>query len=233
MLGKYRRFHSGPMPTPSSSSPAAKITPPTYPRNLVDIRSALHWVHRASAYRLPEELLTVILHHANYDCLHFAANADRHDERTSYGPEARAVPYVETKPLKFLKDGEHPEWTGRVKRITLKAKSKDQGWVSDPKSGSWSWLEVGRTKLAHVVALEGGGDKVRRGPEWARNPVAKKEWTVHERTFDVDEVGGEMKTWMESLENGHRVSIVPMARYSGWQCCLTEGSVDVEVEVWK
>ncbi|KAF2165151.1 hypothetical protein M409DRAFT_24540 [Zasmidium cellare ATCC 36951] len=229
MLGKYRRFNSRPE---SSSSPTTML-PPNYPRHPSDIRSVLHWLHRASQYRLPEELLTAILHQANYDCLHITANVKGHNERRSYGPETKAIPYVETTPLRYLKDDMNKDWTGRVRKITLKAKGKDQGWFTNKGTESWSWFEVGRTKQIHVVALEGSGDKVKRGPCWARNPVSGEDWTLHEEVFDVDEVGGEMKEWMESLENGHKISIVPMARYREWRCQVEEASVDVEIEVWR
>lgn len=227
MLGKYRRFSS--LPEPSSSM---VMLPPNYPRDPSDIRSALHWVHRASGYRLPEELLTVILHHANYDCLHFIANVQGHNQRRSYGPETKAIPYVETTALRYLKDEAHKDWTGRVRKITLKAKGKDQGWVEDKRSDSWTWFELGRTKQT-FAALEGGGDKVRRGPCWARNPVSGQDWTLHEEVLNVDEATGEVKEWIESLENGHKISIVPMARFQSWVCQVEEASIDVEVEIWR
>jgi hypothetical protein len=49
---------------------------------------------------------------------------------------------------------------------------------------------------------------------------------------DEMSVGEDLRQWIRELRVGDRVSIVPMARYGGWQCRVMKASIDVEVEVW-
>ncbi|KAK4631646.1 hypothetical protein CLAFUW4_02531 [Fulvia fulva] len=211
--------------TSSAAAAAESNQPATFPRTPTDVLDTIRWLQRASQHRLPNELIKMILHNADYDCIHFLASHNTLVSRFSTGEETPLQPYLATTPLLYLPTQSSSEG-GRIRRVTVRATGKDQGWCQNREGGFWSWYELGKN---------GVNGEQQRGPVWARNAMAKKEPQDHEMVYDAErpeDSSSEVKAWVEDLKNGDAVSIVPMARFKGWSCNVLKASIDVEVEVW-
>lgn len=207
---------------PKDNQPAER-----YPRNRNDILQTISHINRATSHTLPEELLKIILYQADYDCIHLTSTLSKQVNvisRTGEGPPAR--PCVETRPLAHL--GTVPN-TGRVRSVHLKFTGRDQGWTSESGTSSWSWFEVGRRRPE--------SEEVRDRLTLAHNAVAGRNWQDFEIYWHMEEemsqdVGTDLRAWFGGLRDEDMVSIVPMARYAGWQCRVLRASIDIEIELW-
>ncbi|USW54193.1 hypothetical protein Slin15195_G075120 [Septoria linicola] len=214
-----------------SSSSNAPRSQGQYPRTPEDVSRTVQYLHKASPSHLPAELLTMILSLADYDCIHFSVHADKSVTRRSQSSnETPRLPYIETEPLRYLSSPGSAHsgagFAGRIRAVRLQVTGKDQGWGGDG-SGSWSWFEVASRQSTSTGPTTG---RISAGLRWAQNEVASKEWQQHEADLESNE---DLGTWASSLKNGDRVSILPMARFPGWACTASAGSIDVEVEVWR
>ena len=203
-----------------------------YPRTPADVDGAILWLSRASNYKLPPELFKVILPLADYDYIYFHASADHSYTATSEGPETQPIPYLELPPLRYLNktDRENP---ARIRRLYLEISGRDQGWVTAQDGKSWSWFELGKRRSTSDSAA---GSEVERGLVWCRNPVAGIQFKEQKLTYDADDpvkTGEALQEWVEGLDNGERVCVVPMARFGGWECNVRRARIEVEVEVWR
>ncbi|EME47268.1 hypothetical protein DOTSEDRAFT_113509, partial [Dothistroma septosporum NZE10] len=182
---------------------------------------------------IPNELIKLIFYHAHYDCIHFRAAHNVPERRFSTGRESCPEPYLETRPLHYLTPAESTAEStesiserGRIRKVIVKATAHDQGWCQNKAEGSWTWFELSK---------KNSEDNPERGPEWARNATAEKTPQDHELVYDAEypeQTSQEVRVWVERLQNGDSVGIVPMARFSGWSCNVLKASIDVEVEVW-
>jgi hypothetical protein len=71
--------------------------------------------------------------------------------------------------------------------------------------------------------------------------MASNEWQEHEMCLFLDEDSGldgetdaeaELRQMISELRDGDALSIVPMAKFAGWQCHVRSAEIDVEVEIW-
>ncbi|EME41950.1 hypothetical protein DOTSEDRAFT_135263 [Dothistroma septosporum NZE10] len=203
-----------------------------YPRTPADVDGAILWLSRASNYKLPPELLKVILPQADYDSIRFHASADHAYTESSDGPETTPMPYLETCPLRYL-DKINSETPCRIRRLHLEVSGRDQGWVTAQDGKSWSWFELGKRKTGGATGTE---EEVERGLVWCRNPVAGIQYKEQKLTYDADDhekTGEALQEWVQGLENGDKIAIVPMARFGGWECNVRRARIEVEVEVWR
>lgn len=231
--------NSRPQPRPSPSPP--EQTPEQspdqhFPRHPRHVYSALQTLRIASNGRLSDELLKPILYHADYDCVHYRVTSSAQSSRHSSGPETQPRPYIETGQLQWLGDFELAQHdgqsvqklNGRLRTISIAVTGRDQGWCGDRNAGSWSWFELGMTR-ANTTRLE------RRGWKW--NSIGDMSWKTHSMLYHVDEelsdANADMGTWFSTLQSGDRLSVIPMARFSGWSCNVSKAHIDVEIEVWR
>lgn len=201
-----------------------------YPRTPEDVSRAVRYIQKASTSNIPPELLKPILYYADYDCIHFRAHSDTTVTRRSNNPE---ICYIRTEPLKYISpmntDSSGFERNGRLRALRVEVTGRDQGWGGDA-SGSWSWFEVVRRPAAIGATGRRNQAQPQSSLRLAHNAVASKEWQHHEMDSESNE---EMRAWARGLQNGDRVGIMLMARYPGWSCSASSGSIDVEVEVWR
>jgi hypothetical protein len=118
----------------------------------------------------------------------------------------------------------------RIRHVLLRATGHDQGHVSDPNAGVWSWFELRRKNDPGV------------GTTWALNEMASRNWQDHELSIHIDDsiehdqenqIETSVRSLISRLEDGDALSIVPMARFAGWQCHVQKAEIDVEVEIWR
>lgn len=213
------------------NTPKSNQTTERYPRDRNDIIQAITHLSRATSHTLPAELLKLILYHADYDCMHLTSALSKQVtviSRTGAGPPAR--PCVETPPLSHLGSTTDEEFSGRIRSVHLRFTGRDQGWTSEPGTSSWSWFEIGRRRRYE-------SEEARDRLKLAHNAVAGRDWQDFEIYWHTDEevsqdVSVDLGAWIRGLRDGDMVSIVPMARYAGWQCRVLKASIDIEIEVW-
>lgn len=104
-------------------------------------------------------------------------------------------------------------------------------------TSSWSWFEIGKMIPSSSSSSSSESDPIERGPTLAHNAIAGQSWQDFHIAFHVDEgqsrsVDQELRDWITGLRRGERVVLIPMARYSGWQCRVLKAWIEVEVEVW-
>ncbi|KAG8995837.1 hypothetical protein FRB90_000081 [Tulasnella sp. 427] len=129
------------------------------------------------------------------------------------------------------------EMLHRLVSLRVDTISTDQGWVSDPSSGSWSWIEVGivrfstlaRDETFRVDPLEEALLPNRHGRQFStedevdtrdlhtweshHNPVAGNGFAL----VEGKDFGPEHEIW-STLQAGDRIGVWLCAQFPGWQC---------------
>jgi hypothetical protein len=163
--------------------------------------------------RLPSELVLEIMDFAQYGLL---SRINRDDNETYEEHRSRdGSPYLRSDPIEGKR---FP-----VREIRISILSHDQGWSSYAEDhgtyrNSWTWFELG-------IERPSGRDDISKGEDLrlATNVHAKREATLHQIVFQRDQ---DLR-WLQRLEPGDRVSIIPRARFPGWRNVVNEASIEI------
>jgi hypothetical protein len=115
-----------------------------------------------------------------------------------------------------------------VRKVEFSITSHDQGWSSDNPQlhgtyeASWTWFEA-------VIHNSEGGRFNNLQKELCRNVHAERCDKTHIITWRYDAEDSEERDLVRSFEPGSSISIVPWARYSGWQNHVSCASIDIYV----
>ncbi|KAE8138956.1 hypothetical protein BDV38DRAFT_243329 [Aspergillus pseudotamarii] len=180
-----------------------------YPRHSGDTTSVFNILRR----RLPSEFVLEVLEHAGYWLLSRISRADemQYEERDCHGQP----PYLTSAPIQ----GERYP----VKKIRITIWSHDQGWSSYPQdhgtfNNSWTWFDLGITRAA-------GREDISKDANLrlATNVHASKKTMCHEITYHRDQ----NLRWVQNLEPGDSISIIPRALFPGWRNFVEKASIEI------
>lgn len=115
-----------------------------------------------------------------------------------------------------------------VRRVEFSITSHDQGWSSYAQwhgtyEGSWTWFEA-EVRLAGGTAAE-AVDCVRR--RLSTNVHAEKRNRTHVVEWRYDEEDEESRSLVRSLVGASVISIVPWARFMGWENHVSCASIEI------
>ncbi|KZS89628.1 hypothetical protein SISNIDRAFT_458569 [Sistotremastrum niveocremeum HHB9708] len=168
---------------------------------------------------LPIELVLYIMQLANCRIVH----TWRHDE-----PGPVVVRYIPRSPgpTRYLWKMTPPLTRNplhRCRGMTIRTLGRNQGFVSDPNAGNWSWYEVG---------LYGKDGEVKKGPDgealqWSShyNDMHSKSltWVSSDETFDSSH-----PIWRYA-KDGDRIGVMMCAQFPGWSC----QAQSLEIVFWR
>jgi hypothetical protein len=143
--------------------------------------------HTLSRPPLPIEIILLIA--AHLPLIEKFKSRVENSTASSHGEQAEAVlnvvPVIEGVPAKLV----------------FRTRSSDQGWVSDPESGSWSWFEI-------RVCKENGENITFTSHH---NRLAETEFFLHTVVFDQNH-----EVWSQ-IQAGDWIETVACALFPGWQ----------------
>ncbi|KAJ3539484.1 hypothetical protein NM208_g5207 [Fusarium decemcellulare] len=114
-----------------------------------------------------------------------------------------------------------PEDSKSVTSVEFTVVSRDQGWVSNDKSASFTWFVA--------KANRPGGRPNLRVESLGNNRVANTEF--HEQTWKLNlRCRPRRKVWIQSLLPGDKVQLIPKATFQGWVNIVREGSLKLTFE---
>ncbi|OQD64298.1 hypothetical protein PENPOL_c008G04684 [Penicillium polonicum] len=180
-----------------------------YPRHSADAVESFNILRQ----KLPSELVLEILEFAEY----WVLSAVHREGRVGYSENdcRDRIPYLTSKPIQ---GGRFP-----VQEIKINIWSHDQGWSSYREDhgtfrNSWTWFELG-------IERPPGRDDISKDEDLrlATNVHAEREAMNHQITYRRDQ----KLRWMESLQEGDLISIVPRARFPGWRNTVEKASIEV------
>lgn len=99
-----------------------------------------------------------------------------------------------------------------VKTVQFECSSHDQGWVSDPGAGEWSWGDL-------VVRKD--GIEVCREKFVFTNAMGKDEFQLHSKLF------GESSSLVKSLTAGCDLVLCLNAQFPGWSISANSGRLTI------
>lgn len=123
-----------------------------------------------------------------------------------------------------------------VRRVLFEITGHDQGYCSDPSRGeSWTWFtaDIHRRQNSNLVKdLVGLQDQGTTNKEIkiVHNRGANRKWFTHKVTWSLGNMtaaDSERRTWMRALMPGDKISVVPHARYPGWENWVRRVKIDV------
>ncbi|KAF7799908.1 hypothetical protein EIP86_011150 [Pleurotus ostreatoroseus] len=193
---------------------------------------------------LPPELVRIIIRYAGFKVPDSAlATATNACQVSSRGPRATKVwfwggPLTDTR-------------LARIAALQLVTVSRDQGWVSDPTAGSWSWFDIGvfpappPARTNSEIADRGSSAGLAAETDWSwisadiqnyfndrddghwryshHNPMEKPEGRREGPIFAMDD-----DIWQD-VKTGSIVAVRMCAQYPGWQ---NKGS-RAELRTWR
>ncbi|KAJ5969059.1 hypothetical protein N7501_005307 [Penicillium viridicatum] len=180
-----------------------------YPRHSADAVESFNILRQ----KLPSELVLEILEFAEY----WVLSAVHREDRVGYSENdcRDRIPYLTSKPIQ----GERFP----VQEIKINIWSHDQGWSSYREDhgtfrNSWTWFELG-------IERPPGRDDISKDEDLrlATNVHAEREAMNHQITYRRDQ----KLRWMENLQAGDLISIVPRARFPGWRNTVEKASIEV------
>ncbi|KAJ5473783.1 hypothetical protein N7475_003349 [Penicillium sp. IBT 31633x] len=180
-----------------------------YPRHSADAVESFNILRQ----KLPSELVLEILELAQY----WVLSKVHRDVRKSYDEISSRdrAPYLTSDPIR----GERFP----VRQIRINIWSHDQGWSDYTEDhgtfrNSWTWFELGieRPSCRDDICKE-------QDLRLATNVHARREATHHKITYQRDQ---DMQ-WLNKLQAGDRISIIPMARYPGWRNTVVKASIEI------
>ncbi|KAG8992269.1 hypothetical protein FRB90_001051, partial [Tulasnella sp. 427] len=136
--------------------------------------------------------------------------------------------------LLFASPAVEQEYLHRLASLRVDTMSTDQGWVSDPSSGSWSWIEVGIirfSKLARDKTFDPEEALLphRHGSQFSTDDEVDTRdlhtWESHHNPVagngmalvEGKEFGPEHEIW-STLQAGDRIGVWLCAQFPGWEC---------------
>ncbi|KAG8725322.1 hypothetical protein FRC09_002204 [Ceratobasidium sp. 395] len=134
----------------------------------------------------------------------------------STGPEV-AVPWFQTAPIPA-------EMLDRITGIQLSTLSHDQGWVTDPAAGAWTWYQI--QVLIDETSNARGKARSASSTMWTshRNAMASSMAEIQEGHFF--DPSHEM---FSVLHAGDRLEVTAHARFRGWTNYAERGCLQVFV----
>ncbi|KAG9037417.1 hypothetical protein FRB95_005706 [Tulasnella sp. JGI-2019a] len=168
---------------------------------------------------------------------------------SAWGPERQDRLWCTTPPLSM-------EYLEQIHKFRLRTLSKDQGWGGNPKTGSWSWFEIGILKrlAASEAPSQSPGEVAQTevkvgGKGWGLsysdsdqeaelNPLTGEllRWLSHNndiagrefKLYTGNDIGPEHELW-DYLRPGDRLGVWMSARFGGWSC----NGKHADIEVWE
>lgn len=176
-----------------------------YPRNLEDVLNIFNILR----HRLPSELVLEILEYTEY----WLQSKVERDERLTCKESDGGISYLESKPI--------PD--GLLKEIRIDIWSHDQGWSNYPQDhgtdrNSWTWFDLhlerpeGKEVIPEVMGLR-----------LATNVHARSEVKHHQIIYRRDQ----NLLWMQKLQAGDIIKILPRARFVGWRNTVEKASIEI------
>ncbi|KGO37087.1 hypothetical protein PEX1_043940 [Penicillium expansum] len=180
-----------------------------YPRHSADAVESFNILRQ----KLPSELVLDILEFAEYWVL---STVYREDSMEYNEADCRdRTPYLTSEPIQ----GERFP----VQEVRINILSHDQGWSSYREDhgtfrNSWTWFDLG-------IERSPGRDDISTDEDLrlATNVHAGREAMNHQITYRRDQ----KLRWMQNLQAGDRISIVPRARFPGWRNTVEKASIEV------
>lgn len=113
-----------------------------------------------------------------------------------------------------------------VRKVAWSITSHDQGWRSYRQfhgtyEGSWTWLEA----EVHLTAEEETSNCIRR--DLCRNVHAERSDKIHVVTWRYDADDEEERILVRSLGSEGTISVVPWARFPGWENHVSYANVEI------
>ncbi|KAJ5372961.1 hypothetical protein N7517_004967 [Penicillium concentricum] len=180
-----------------------------YPRNSADAVESFNILRQ----KLPSELVLEILEFAEYWVISAVYREDSMDYTENDCRDR--TPYLTSEPIQ----GERFP----VQEIRINIWSHDQGWSSYREDhgsfrNSWTWFDLD-------IERPSGRDDISKNEDLrlATNVHAKREATCHRITYQRDQ---ELR-WMQNLQAGDRISIIPRARFPGWRNTVQKASIEI------
>ena len=205
LTSKAAREFSPPLPSASAFDHGGIH----YPRHSEDATTVLNILGQW----LPPEIGLQILDHAEYWILSRVCRQEEviYDEDDCFDAE----PYLTSAPIQ---GDRFP-----VRKIRLNIWSHDQGWSSFPDEhgtfkNSWTWFEL-------AIERPPGRDEI----------FTDKEARVATNLHGIDETmrhqiiirNDHESRWMQVLQAGDRVSLVPRALYPGWENFVEAATIEI------
>lgn len=179
--------------------------------------------------KLIPDVVSLILHHANI----FERCTSSKKELLAVREQGAPCTYLVSDPIQSTARVVKP-----VQKITFAINSCDQGWVTDPDNGSWTWytagvLEKERVKDSEVdILLDSLSFSTRpktkflaRERQILRNEAGCKDFKLRIVEWSSDSHDEEERNWVRSLQNGDRIVVRVWAKYSGWQNTIKYASI--------
>ncbi|KAJ5824915.1 hypothetical protein N7447_007255 [Penicillium robsamsonii] len=180
-----------------------------YPRKSADAVESFNILRQ----KLPSELVLEILEFAEYWVLSAVYREDSMDYTEDDCRDR--IPYLTSEPIQ----GERFP----VQEIRIDIWSHDQGWSSYREDhgsfrNSWTWFDLG-------IERPPGRDDISKDENLrlATNVHAKRETACHRITYQRDQ----KLHWMQNLQGGDRISIIPRARFPGWRNTVKRASIEI------
>ncbi|KAJ5952989.1 uncharacterized protein N7479_011402 [Penicillium vulpinum] len=196
-----------PIQTEPPASDEENIT--CYPRHSANVVESLNILRQ----KLPSELVLGILEFAEY----WVSSVISREESVGYSPRDchDPTPYLTSEPIQ----GEGFP----VRKIRINIWSCDVGWSSHSEDhgttrNSWTWFDLG-------IERPPGRDDICEGENLhlMTNLLAAREITHHRIMYHRNQ----NLRWMQNLQPGDRISIVPMARFRGSRNTVKKASIEV------
>ncbi|KAL1587890.1 hypothetical protein WHR41_03249 [Cladosporium halotolerans] len=118
-----------------------------------------------------------------------------------------------------------------VRKVVFNISSHDQGWTSNPHDGSWTWFTAKKATPSEDdasmrVAIEATSRRFNlEQRELCRNPVAQRNWQMHEITLRADSQDIEEAEWVSFLKVGDVVALHAWAQFPGWVNVVQQASI--------
>lgn len=183
---------------------------PSQPRDIIQVFLILQSCAREA---LTRHIITKILDFARYWLLSRVSRED-HISIDEEGCGKR-TPYLVSKPI-------HGGGS-RVREINVSVRSHDQGFSSyrvhhGTFEASWTWFDLGIERPPGKNAIFG-----EKGMRLATNVHASKVFRHHQIIYRSTQ----KLDWMQKLQAGDKISIIPMARFPAWRNFVGEASIAI------
>ena len=115
-----------------------------------------------------------------------------------------------------------------VRKIVFTITAHDQGWVSDPNAGTWTWFDallVPNDRSEHLVH------------RLATNELGNGKWQTHSVTWLAEDMKQEAKEGeckaevMRAMQEGAELQVVAHAQFPGWVNHVRDVSIEAFVGV--
>ncbi|KAJ5658406.1 uncharacterized protein N7484_002055 [Penicillium longicatenatum] len=188
---------------------------PRHPRDIFEV----YWVLQLAwaPHRPPQPILLRILDLARYWLRSQTSQSGLVSCDEKECQDRR--PYLISEPIRGGKD--RP-----VREVQFVIWSHDQGFSSYPEfhgtfESSFTWFDVGIEQLPHRPPINiKEGERV-----LTTNIHASRKLRRHQIIYGESAV--KQRGWLEKLQVGDRVSIIPMAQYPAWRNFVSEASIEV------